>query len=92
VIYLIKLGYCEFENFDNTDFGQYWYTEIPVPQLFIGAQSNLFIILCSIYMIVVSTSSYLISMFLAKKTVDELNEKFSYLSFTTKTLQNQLAR
>jgi hypothetical protein len=44
------------------------------------------------YMSGVSIIAYVLSMYLAKKTLSELKQKSGYMSAKTKALQNQRAR
>jgi ABC-type spermidine/putrescine transport system permease subunit II len=92
LFYTTKLAFCELDNSDMVEFGQYWYKEVPIPQLLVSKNYSTPLIIHSTHMAVVSISSYLISMVLAKKTLAELKEKASQLSFQTKFLQHQLAR
>lgn len=92
VFYTAKTAMCNFDNPNHIEYSAHWYQETPVPQLLVGTQEHFPLIVHAIYMATVSIASYSISMFLAKKTLAELEAKSSILSFKNKTLQAQLAR
>jgi hypothetical protein len=37
-VYISEQAFCTFENPDHIDFGQFWYAEVPVPQLLVASQ------------------------------------------------------
>jgi hypothetical protein len=90
--FFITNSFCIIENPDQIDYAQYWFLENPVPQIMITKQDNPREIMHTVYMITVLISSYLLSMFIAKKTLNELNQQSSRLSSKTKDLQKQLAK
>jgi hypothetical protein len=67
VFYTAREAFCTFENPNKIDFAKYWHKETPIPKLFVGKDNHPRFILHSIYSGVVPISSYLISIYIAKK-------------------------
>lgn len=83
---------CTFDNPDKIDFAKYWYRENPIPTLLVSTSKHLPQKISGAYSIFIASSSYLLSILLAKKTIDQFKKMSASLSNKTKSLQADLAR
>jgi hypothetical protein len=90
--FMSEKSFCTLENPDRIDYARYWNKENPIPQLLATRKDYQPFMILSAYFLIMSISSYLLSMILAKMSLVELKRKSTRLSSRTKSLENQLAR
>jgi hypothetical protein len=91
-LYSAGLTVCTLDNTNRTDFAEYWYHEDPIPQLLVSNSNYYILKLTAAYAVTISSSAYLLSIFLARTTLSILKKNTSYASPKTKALQEQFAR
>jgi hypothetical protein len=91
-IYTTGVAFCSLDNSNQIDYAQYWYQETRIPQLLVTEKRYQPFMIFSAYMLIISVSSYILSIILAKLSLTELKNHSTCMSQRARSLQNQLAR